>query len=446
MTLKWVRATSAAALVGVLHAHAAFAQELPQLDPEREIVCVERDDGVILRMQCDDEAKRCLVAEAKLDTGAEAPTLIPRQLNPCSQAEPGALARLEAAGYEMVEARHEAPFGFKRDERGRLFQTHFDLRRRYFLGVGDVGFVDALEDVTAVSQSVYFEVGGSYEEYDGYRTRRNRFRFLEGTLQLTPLEIEGLLFQYDRGRQTIYPTLWITTFVGEPRRYDINLDVGPGVILGRFWYGPIGSRQMGYVDVAAGHLNWEMFQTANLEDYFLVRLGAGLGVRFFGDDAAADVYLYPELGVEWAWLMGQRGLTELRLQGTARLAHEPVNDATWYEMRGAVALERILLAITDQPIALFIEPSAHYIEVPFDEERRADVRVMAGGRLSFFVPAREPDDRCPNEAEDYDGFQDSDGCFDPDNDSDGIEDLQDSCPLEPEDLDGVMDGDGCPDY
>ena len=45
--------------------------------------------------------------------------------------------------------------------------------------------------------------------------------------------------------------------------------------------------------------------------------------------------------------------------------------------------------------------------------RRADVRVMAGGRLSFFVPAREPDDRCPNEAEDYDGFQDSDGCFDP---------------------------------
>jgi len=111
-----------------------------------------------------------------------------------------------------------------------------------------------------------------------------------------------------------------------------------------------------------------------------------------------------------------------------------------------LSLERILLAITDQPIALFIEPAVHYVEVPFDALRRADVRVTAGGRLSFFVPPRDPDDQCPNEAEDYDGYQDSDGCFDPDNDGDGIEDLQDSCPLEPEDFDGVMDGDGCPDY
>jgi uncharacterized repeat protein (TIGR01451 family) len=55
------------------------------------------------------------------------------------------------------------------------------------------------------------------------------------------------------------------------------------------------------------------------------------------------------------------------------------------------------------------------------------------------------DDKCPEEAEDEDGFQDEDGCPDPDNDQDGILDDKDKCPLQPEDKDGFQDEDGCPD-
>ena len=54
-------------------------------------------------------------------------------------------------------------------------------------------------------------------------------------------------------------------------------------------------------------------------------------------------------------------------------------------------------------------------------------------------------DKCPNEPEDKDGFQDADGCPDLDNDQDGIPDAQDKCPNEPEDKDGFQDADGCPD-
>jgi outer membrane protein OmpA-like peptidoglycan-associated protein len=58
-----------------------------------------------------------------------------------------------------------------------------------------------------------------------------------------------------------------------------------------------------------------------------------------------------------------------------------------------------------------------------------------------------PDDRdaCPDEPEDHDGFQDQDGCPDPDNDGDGVPDVRDRCPNEPEDHDGFADDDGCPD-
>ncbi|MFI5289368.1 MAG: OmpA family protein, partial [Polyangia bacterium] len=54
-------------------------------------------------------------------------------------------------------------------------------------------------------------------------------------------------------------------------------------------------------------------------------------------------------------------------------------------------------------------------------------------------------DKCPNEPEDKDGFQDEDGCPDPDNDQDGILDKVDKCPNQAEDKDGFEDEDGCPD-
>ena len=37
-------------------------------------------------------------------------------------------------------------------------------------------------------------------------------------------------------------------------------------------------------------------------------------------------------------------------------------------------------------------------------------------------------DKCPNDPEDKDGFEDADGCPDPDNDKDGIADVADKCP------------------
>jgi outer membrane protein OmpA-like peptidoglycan-associated protein len=59
---------------------------------------------------------------------------------------------------------------------------------------------------------------------------------------------------------------------------------------------------------------------------------------------------------------------------------------------------------------------------------------------------RDPDDKCPDKPENYNGFEDDDGCpDDPDTDGDGITDSSDHCILEPEDKDGYLDDDGCPD-
>lgn len=58
--------------------------------------------------------------------------------------------------------------------------------------------------------------------------------------------------------------------------------------------------------------------------------------------------------------------------------------------------------------------------------------------------ARDAADRCPDEPEDFDDFQDQDGCPEPDNDRDGVLDVDDRCPAVPENRDGREDADGCP--
>ena len=79
------------------------------------------------------------------------------------------------------------------------------------------------------------------------------------------------------------------------------------------------------------------------------------------------------------------------------------------------------------------------------------LRVIAG--LSWAGKSKDADqdgiaddrDQCPRLPEDYDGFQDDDGCMDPDNDNDFIPDADDKCPNE-EALEGRDENeDGCTD-
>ena len=56
----------------------------------------------------------------------------------------------------------------------------------------------------------------------------------------------------------------------------------------------------------------------------------------------------------------------------------------------------------------------------------------------------DADDKCPEEPEDIDLFEDEDGCPDTDNDGDAIADTDDDCPDKAENVDGWDDDDGCP--
>ncbi len=131
------------------------------------------------------------------------------------------------------------------------------------------------------------------------------------------------------------------------------------------------------------------------------------------------------------------------LQGWAMVNN--VSEEDWRDVRLELA--------TGAPLSFALDlRSPHFVARPDLTGRLvtpvatgpvAAERARPGDADGDGVP--DKDDLCPNEPEDRDGFEDADGCPDPDNDKDRIPDLSDKCPNEPETYNGTDDDDGCPD-
>ena len=100
-------------------------------------------------------------------------------------------------------------------------------------------------------------------------------------------------------------------------------------------------------------------------------------------------------------------------------------------------------AYVNEPEQFLGENHRFSVNLEFGEKR--GMYRMSGTSDADRDGIPDSDDQCPNEAEDFDGYEDTDGCPDYDNDGDGIADASDQCPNQAEDFDGYMDDDGCPD-
>jgi OOP family OmpA-OmpF porin len=122
----------------------------------------------------------------------------------------------------------------------------------------------------------------------------------------------------------------------------------------------------------------------------------------------------------------------------------PLGDHTNYQPLEAMGGVKVYLARNS-----FLSLGAGRGLLP-DRGANPDFRAMIGIVFEPNIGDRDGDgikddvDKCPDEPEDFDGFQDEDGCPDPDNDHDGIPDVDDKCPDIPENMNGVEDEDGCP--
>lgn len=364
------------------------------------------DDTPALHAQCDHAQKSCLIAETHVvreepPTGESGASPLSNRSaarqDVCLRSYPlEALELLRDQDYTLTPALLATPYGYKRDERGRIFQRFFDLKSRALLGVGYAGL---RRDATPYTGSLRVETRSSYEHLSVREARRHRYRFLEGSLMLEPVRVEAMLFNYERGRAGKEPIFYITELIGEPTRHDVYLDIGYGVTFLRYDRRALGRAlerspsdnaeiemptTQSLLDIMHVYLQWELAQDVSLEDFFALRVGGGVGTRARGEDA---LYVYPELGFVANLLKSPRGLFALNTEGKMRYIVEPSTNTRLIAADVRASAEWVFLTISDQPISLYLEPRIDWMSYRHGTTPLEEFRITSGLRFSLFTPA-----------------------------------------------------------
>jgi outer membrane protein OmpA-like peptidoglycan-associated protein len=199
---------------------------------------------------------------------------------------------------------------------------------------------------------------------------------------------------------------------------------------------------LGALGLAGGNLHEEGIP--DTEDGYGFFAIPGLRVRPFGRNGADD--LFSTAGI---WFAGGPGLSY-----TGTLARPALHVHLGYDLYAGRTFR--------------FGPAAGFLQIveTTSDVRPEDARIILFGLHAAFEPRPETpgppppppvdDDRdrdgykndvddCPDDPEDFDRFEDHDGCPDLDNDKDTIPDKKDDCANDPEDFDQFQDDNGCPD-
>jgi hypothetical protein len=345
--------------------------------------CLDRGN-VYYRVQCDEKARRCLVApDAELD--AEGNGVAPLERAPSCVGPALSLVDLTSRAYAVVPAVAEAPPGWYRDERQRVMQVDFDLNARFFLGGG----------ATWLSSGPYS--GGAVVSAGGRIDRPftwwdapalARMHFLEGWAATDGNHGELLVFGIDASRVYPTPLLRITTFFGKPQRYDPPLYFGlwaEGLRL-EFLQNRAG-KSYDRTMIGAGAVTVDVWRSRDLSDFVRLRAGAGYESSNGGDWGS----FVPVGALEGELTLGSGGFHHVRASAQGELLTNSGEklDPTLPDTRSRVTLkaeyEVILFALNNQPVSLALEAKAtRRNDVP---DYPTDWIAQAGAQLRFSLGA-----------------------------------------------------------
>jgi outer membrane protein OmpA-like peptidoglycan-associated protein len=174
-------------------------------------------------------------------------------------------------------------------------------------------------------------------------------------------------------------------------------------------------------------------------------LGAGLALFAFGSCAKAPKLRGQIAGLEKLTEQAERNGAVRCAPRELALAQSNLKFARIELEQGFVskAQSHLFVAEPNAHAAVFLSPPQYCAERGFVDTGPKPKPAPGDRDGDGYL---DPEDACPDEPENFNGFKDEDGCpDDPDTDGDGLTDSVDSCILEPEDKDTYLDEDGCPD-
>ena len=382
-----MRATCVAFAAIAIGLPAAALADLPMMDRDRPVECAKDTEGRTWRIQCDHVTKQCLYAASdELDVDGDRTKPLERAKD-CSF-DPFDRAALAAAGYTFVPGRADAPHGYTRDDRGRVFQINFDLKKRIYFGAAYTPKKILENPLESTRTSLDF--GLLVLNIKDDRTM-HRLRFVEGGVHLEPFSSELVLAHYDMSHRFLDPLLRITTFVGEPQRHDLTLNIGMWTEVGGLELHRTSRGNAQLWKHATAMVTLDLWQSADLSSFLRVRTGLGLeGQR--DEVTGYHSALVAQSALELDVTLDDDGFHNLRFELDHELPRYFVEmGATGklaQRMKAKLQYEAIVLAINDQPLSL---------KLAMGGEKRDDIPGLpdqwafvmdAGLRFSLWAPPR----------------------------------------------------------
>jgi hypothetical protein len=387
-------AAIAAAAIGL--PAVASADQLPMMDSGRPVHCVRDKSGEVWRIQCDPSTKTCLYAanDELSESGNRAKPL--ERARECDYDDAFDRAKLEADGYKMVAGRVDVPYGWTRDERNRVFQINFDLRKRLYFGAAYTP--QKILDNPLESKRTSYDFGLFIFHFlsDGTTPTRHRIRLMEGSVHLEPFSAEVTVAHYDVSHRFLDPLLRITTFVGTPSRHDLRFNLGLWTEAGGLEIHPAGKDGFGQSTIwkhATAQMTLDLWQSAKFDSFARIRTGVGIEGQHT-DFTGYRNAIVPSSALEIDTVLDDEGFHNLRLEFVHEMPHyfRPLDSDQLFatRMRARLQYEAIILAINDQPVTFKLAVGGEKRNDIFGVPDQWAFVADAGLRFSLWAPPREP--------------------------------------------------------
>lgn len=386
--LLWTAALSAVTIL--VCPLLALADSVPKMRSDKKVECLRDTEGKIWRVQCDEKSKVCLYAPNRERSSSGTWTKTLQRARRCEvvdlKFDP---ASYQQMGYTLEPGRADVSHGWTRDQRGRVFQTNFDLNRRMYFGASynPEKFIGEIGEFGRAAFNFGFL---TLNHREGRNT--HRIRLVEGKVSVEPFSAKLVLLHYDLSRRFLDPLLRITTFAGEPQRHDIHLDLGLWTEAGQVevHHTNAGNSTLWRFGTMQGTI--DIWQSASQDSFLRLRTGIGFE-RLYTDKYGDKSALTGSTALELDMVLDRKGFHNLKgvlSWEVPRYFSALAEDRLARRNTAKIQYEGILLAINDQPLSF---------TAGIGGEQRNDLPVLsdawafvadAGLRISLWAPPKRP--------------------------------------------------------
>ncbi len=360
---------------------------------DKPVICGRDTEGHVWRIQCDASTKVCLyAADSELSAGGKHTKPLERARD-CEIDQDFDRKKLEAAGYHFMQGRVDAPYGWMRDERGRVFQVNFDLRKRIFFGAAYTPQKVLDNPLESKRTSADFGLLSFNKLADGQTPTMHRIRLVQGEVHVEPFSAEVTVAHWDVSRRFLDPLLRITTFVGRPQRHDLHVNLGLWTEAGGLEIHPSQGGHSTIWKHATLQGTLDLWQSEDLNSFARIRTGVGIEGQHT-DGTGYRSAIVPSSAFEIDAVLDEDGFHNVKFEFTheAPRYFAPFQSGKHFanRLKAKLTYEAIILAINDQPLSFKLAAGGEKRDDIFGVPDQWAFVADAGLRFSLWAPPRDP--------------------------------------------------------